>query len=130
MTRPIRTGVKDLAELRHAVVGSPRIFRSVQRTYERRYHATWMRVNGMSPLSTLGAWMYQHRSLVHDAPLDLLAAAAADVSARLPLVAAREPTRRHRKHFAWLLGWQMRIAAALQSVGVIRRTTAATGARK
>lgn len=31
----------------------------------------------------------------------------------LPLVAAREPPRRHRKHFAWLLGWQLRLTNAL-----------------
>jgi len=28
--------------------------------------------------------------------------------------AAREPTHRHRKHFAWLFGWPVRLARALE----------------
>lgn len=84
------------------------------RYYERRYHATWMGKNGLSPLARLGSWMGQHPTgSLAAAPLDLLVAAAADVAARLPVVAAREPTRRHRKHFAWLLGWHLRLSAAL-----------------
>ncbi len=82
------------------------------RACERRYHATWLRKNGLSPLARLGAWMTEHRARVTEAPPDLLAAAASDVAARLPGVAAREPTRRHRKHFAWLLGWHLRLAGA------------------
>jgi hypothetical protein len=87
--------------------------RSSVKVFERRYHATWTTKNGRSPLSTLGAWMVQHRARVAAAPRGLLIAAAADVAARLPSVAVREPTRRHRKHFAWLLGWHARLAGAL-----------------
>lgn len=76
---------------------------------ERRYHATWVRTNGQSPLAKLGAWMCEHRSPLELAPRDLLVAAATDVAERLPALAAREPTRRHRKHFAWLLGWHERL---------------------
>jgi len=83
------------------------------RTYERRYHATWMTKNGHSPLARLGTWMTQHRAGLTAAPRDLLVAAAADVAARLPVVAAREPTRRHRKHFAWLLDWHLRLSEAV-----------------
>ncbi len=79
------------------------------RYYERRYHASWMAKNGSSPLATLGRWMTEHRAKLTHAPRSLVIAAEADVSARLPLVAAREPTRRHRKHFAWLLTWQLRL---------------------
>ena len=85
------------------------------KTCERRYHATWLLVNGLSPLAKLGTWMTEHRARVVDAPPDLLAAAAADVAARLPIVAAREPTRRHRKHFAWLLDWHLRLAGAIET---------------
>jgi hypothetical protein len=80
--------------------------------YERRYHATWM-LQKRSALSTLGSWMCEHRVDLAHAPLDLLAAAAADVADRLPRVAAREPTRRHRKHFMWLLSWQQQLGSAL-----------------
>ncbi|HSX23382.1 MAG TPA: hypothetical protein VLE97_11465 [Gaiellaceae bacterium] len=85
------------------------------KTYERRYHATWTRLLGPSPLFTLGRWAYENERALTAAPLDLLHAAATDVADRLPRVAAREPTRRHRKHFAWLLGWQLRIAVALEA---------------
>lgn len=82
--------------------------------YERRYHASWMIKNGLSPLARLGSWMGQHPTgRLAAAPRALLVAAAADVAARLPTVAAREPTRRHRKHFAWLLGWQLRLSEAI-----------------
>lgn len=83
--------------------------------FERRYHATWTTKNGRSPLSTLGTWMVQHRARLQAAPRDLLVAAAVDVVGRLPAVAAREPTRRHRKHFSWLLGWHVRLAGALET---------------
>jgi len=82
--------------------------------FERRYHATWTTKNGRSPLSTLGTWMVQHRARLAAAPRGLLIAAAADVAARLPSVAAREPTHRHRKHFAWLFSWHVRLAEALE----------------
>jgi len=85
----------------------------VSKNFERRYHATWMRANGLSPLATLGTWMTQHHAQLAAAPRDLLIAAAADVGARLPRVAAREPTRRHRKHFAWLLDWQLRLVEVI-----------------
>lgn len=83
------------------------------KSFERRYHASWMRMNGLSPLATLGTWMTHHHAQLATAPRDLLIAAAADVGARLPGVAAREPTRRHRKHFAWLLGWQLRLVEVI-----------------
>lgn len=83
--------------------------------HERRYHATWMRANGTSPLAKLGMWMTAHRARVAAAPQDLLVAAADDVARRLPAVAAREPTRRHRKHFAWLLGWCRLLAGAIET---------------
>lgn len=79
------------------------------KSFERRYHASWMLKNGASPLAKLGTWMVQHRSRLAGAPRDLVIAAAVNVEERLPLVAAREPTRRHRKHFAWLLTWQLRL---------------------
>lgn len=86
----------------------------VVKNFERRYHATWILANGLSPLCKLGMWMVEHRhAKLQAAPQDLLAAAAADVARRLPLVAAREPTRRHRKHFAWLFDWHLRLAGAL-----------------
>lgn len=83
------------------------------RPHERRYHAHWALRHGSSPLSKLGRWMVDHRARLQAAPRDLLVAAAADVASRLPAVAAREPTRRHRKHFAWLLGWHLRLTAAI-----------------
>lgn len=82
--------------------------------HERRYHASWLVRNGTSPLAKLGRWMCAHRALLQEAPRDLLLEAAADVSARLPKIAAREPTRRHRKHFLWLLGWHQHLTAAIQ----------------
>lgn len=82
--------------------------------YERRYHATWTIKNGRSPLALLCEWLCRHQGQLAKAPLDLLAEAAADVAGRLPTIAAREPTRRHRRHFAWLLGWHQRIASALE----------------
>ncbi len=82
-------------------------------TCERRYHSTWVRVNGLSPLAKLGTWMTDHHARIAAAPRYLLAAAAADVAQRLPAIAAREPTRRHRRHFAWLLGWHLRLASAI-----------------
>jgi hypothetical protein len=81
--------------------------------FERRYHATWVRANGLSPLAKLGRWMCEHPGQLVTAPRDLLVAAAVDVGARLPRVAAREPTRRHQKHFLWLLRWQLRLVGAL-----------------
>lgn len=83
--------------------------RQVAKSFERRYHASWMAKNGSSPLAKLGRWMVEHRSRRAGAPRDLVIAAEVDVSTRLPLVAAREPTRRHRKHFAWLLTWHLRL---------------------
>ena len=83
------------------------------KSFERRYHATWVCTNGLSPLAKLREWLCKHPGQLAAAPRDLLNAAAADVAARLPGVAAREPTRRHRKHFAWLLGWQMRLVEAI-----------------
>jgi len=84
-------------------------------TYERRYHATWLTLRGQSPLSVLGRWICRHPRQLAAAPLDLLGAALADVASRLPAVAAREPTRRHKKHFAWLLAWHARIADAIEA---------------
>jgi hypothetical protein len=81
--------------------------------YERRYHATWVTKHGCSPLADLATWLCDHPGALDSAPLDLLCGALSDVTARLPSVAAREPTRRHLKHFSWLLGWQSRIAAVL-----------------
>ena len=81
--------------------------------HERRYHSSWVRKNGLSPLSKLGTWMIEHRAKLQAAPRYLIVAAAADVADRLPAIAAREPTRRHRKHFAWLLGWHLRLAGAI-----------------
>jgi hypothetical protein len=86
----------------------------VVKTHERRYHASWVLKGGLSPLAKLGTWMGQHHARLQAAPQDLLAAAAADVAARLPAVAAREPTRRHRRHFAWLLGWHQRLTCAIE----------------
>jgi len=82
--------------------------------YERRYHATWTVKEGRSPLSLLRDWLcYRDSPGLDAAPRELLADALADVTERLPLIAAREPTRRHRKHFSWLLTWQVRIASVL-----------------
>ena len=84
------------------------------KTHERRYHASWVLRNGLSPLARLGTWMGQHRSRLQEAPRDLLVAAAVDVAGRLPAIAAREPTRRHRRHFAWLLGWHQHLTRAIE----------------
>jgi len=84
------------------------------KTFERRYHADWSLKYGFSPLSKLGTWMVHHCAKLQAAPRDLLVAAAADVADRLPMIAAREPTRRHRKHFAWLFGWHVRLASVLK----------------
>lgn len=85
------------------------------RYFERRYHATFYSRRGFrSPLSKLGSWVRDHPGALMCAPHDLLTAAQDDVIARLPSIAAREPTRRHRKHFTWLLGWHARITAALR----------------
>lgn len=85
-----------------------------ERTYERRYHSTWMQKSGLSPLALLASWLCQHPgSGLAAAPRVLLIRAAGDVAARLPAVAAREPTRRHRRHFAWLLGWQLRLTEVI-----------------
>src|SRR5207244_2648966 len=93
------------------------------RVYERRYHASWTALHGLSPLNRLGRWLYEQNThlprgakvseRLGAAPPDLLTAALEDVTARLPGIAAREPTRRHRKHFTWLLGWQLRLLEAL-----------------
>ena len=85
------------------------------KSYERRYHATWVVRDGLSPLAKLGVWMSTHPDQLASAPRDLLLSAADDVATRIPMVAAREPTRRHRKHFAWLLGWQLRLVGVLDS---------------
>lgn len=88
------------------------------RNFERRYHATWLFTRGLSPLAQLASWLCQHRPrLLADAPRPMLTRAAADVAARLPLVAAREPTRRHRRHFAWLLRWHCLLASELRRGG-------------
>jgi len=84
------------------------------RKFERRYHCTWMAARGPSPLAQLGTWMVQHRSQLAAAPRLLLVEAAIDVMARLPRIAAREPTGRHRKHFTWLLRWQRLILDELE----------------
>jgi hypothetical protein len=81
--------------------------------FERKYHATWVCANGLSSLAKLGTWMCTHPGQLVTAPRDLLIAAAADVHARLPGVAAREPTRRHQKHFMWLLRWHLLLIGAL-----------------
>ena len=86
------------------------------KSFERKYHQSWLLKNGASPLAKLGTWMVQHRSRLAGAPRDLVIAAAADVEARLPVVAAREPTRRHRKHFMWLLGWQQHLSKELEGI--------------
>jgi len=57
--------------------------------------------------------MREHRLMLQSAPPDLLAEAATDVARRLPEVAAREPTRRHRKHFAGLLRWHQLLEGRL-----------------
>lgn len=84
-----------------------------ERAYERKYHCAWLRVQGFSPLYQIGKWLHDHPGQLAEAPRDLLTSALANVSDRLPKVAAREPTRRHRKHFAWLLGWHMRLVEAI-----------------
>lgn len=81
---------------------------------ERRYHAAWVRVNGLSPLALLAAWLREHPGQLEAAPLDLLVAAESNIARRLPGIAVREPSRRHRKHFAWLLGWKGQIALVLR----------------
>lgn len=83
------------------------------KVFERRYQAYWFAKNGRSPLSSLGAWMVQHHARLQGAPRDLLVAAANDVVSRMPLVAVREPTRRHRKHFMWLLRWYLILSREL-----------------
>lgn len=71
------------------------------KTFERRYHATWVLKDGLSALAKLGAWMVEHRATLQMVPRHLLEAAV------------REPTRRHRKHFAWLLKWHQCLVAAI-----------------
>lgn len=88
------------------------------KTYERRYHAQWMRIHGPSALATLGRWMYERRARLQEAPRELLIAAAVDVAERLPGVAARECTHRHRRHFAWLLAWHLRLLGVLEETAV------------
>lgn len=86
----------------------------IGRTCERRHHARWTMLHGQSPLNRLGDWLYLHRGQqLSSAPQDLLAEALRDVTERLPMVAAREPTKRHRNHFSWLLGWHARLTAAI-----------------
>lgn len=85
------------------------------KTYERRYHATWLLKNGLSPLAELGLWVHTHPGQLARAPSALLQEAAVNVATRLPQVAAREPIRRHRKHFAWLLRWHVLITNAQKS---------------
>jgi hypothetical protein len=91
-----------------------------RRHHERRYHAHWRRLHGHSALARLADWRCCQRHAgrpgeISSAPRSLLDEALRDVAARLPLVAAREPTRRHRRHFSWLVGWYCRIAEALRS---------------
>ena len=82
--------------------------------YERRYHAMWAVTEGRSPLAILRDWLcYRGSPGIAAAPQELLAAALRDVTDRLPVIAAREPTRRHRKHFLWLLTWHTRLSHAL-----------------
>ena len=57
------------------------------RTFERRYHASWVLREGCSPLAKLGAWMVEHRGSLQMAPRHLLEAATIDVAQRLPGVA-------------------------------------------
>ncbi len=83
------------------------------KTFERRYHAHWALKNGFSPLSKLGTWMVEHRARLQDAPRELLVAAATNVAGRLPVIAARDPSRRHRKHFMWLLCWHSRLVEVI-----------------
>jgi hypothetical protein len=83
------------------------------KAFERRYHASWVLREGLSPLAKLGMWMVEQEATLQMAPHDLLEAAVIDVTQRLPGVAAREPTRRHRKHFAWLLRWLQCLVAAI-----------------
>jgi hypothetical protein len=83
------------------------------KSFERRHHASWLLVKGISPLARLADWMCNHPGQLAAAPRVLLIAAVVDVEARLPSVAVREPTRRHRKHFAWLLGWQLRLVEVI-----------------
>jgi hypothetical protein len=83
------------------------------KTFERRYHASWVLKDGPSALAKLGTWMVEHRATLQMAPCDLLEAAAIDVARRLPGIAAHGPTRRHRHHFAWLLRWHQYLVAAI-----------------
>lgn len=99
----------------------------MNRYFERRYHASWMFKHGRSPLAQLGAWMVQHRARVDAAPQALLRAALLDVEGRLPVVAVREPTRRHRKHFGWLLGWQARLLVTLRALPCVRNRALEVG---
>lgn len=87
------------------------------KTFERRYHASWTCKEGISALSKLRTWMVEHQGTLQGAPRDLLVAAAIDVAKRLPGVAAREPTRRHRKHFTWLLRWHQLLFGVLEYQG-------------
>jgi hypothetical protein len=88
-------------------------------SFERRHHTTWVMRQGLSPLALLASWLCEHPGQLMSASRDLLVGAMVDVAARLPMVAAHEPTRRHRKHFGWLLGWHTRLTGALH-----RRTDA------
>lgn len=85
----------------------------MSKNYERRYHATWRSLHGRSSLERLASWANDHGWDLSGAPCGLLNETRADVARRLALVATREPTRRHRKHFSWLLGWYGRITKAL-----------------
>ena len=85
----------------------------VRKVYERRYHAAWLVKDGLSPLAKLGEWMRAHPGQLAAAPRSMLVEAAVNVAGRLPWVAAREPTRRHRKHFAWLFRWHLLLSHAL-----------------
>lgn len=67
----------------------------------------------MSPLASLAGWLCEHPGSLRSAPWDLVAQARIDVVDRLSRVAVREPTRRHRKHFDWLLSWYARLTDVL-----------------
>jgi hypothetical protein len=92
-----------------------------RKSFERRYHATWLYTSGLSPLAQLASWLCQRPGQLAHAPRAMVIAAAADVARRLPLVAAREPTRRHRRHFAWLFGWHLLLSRELGRAGAVAR---------
>lgn len=60
------------------------------KAFERRHHASWLLVNGLSPLARLADWMCRHPGQLAKAPRVLVIAASIDVGTRLDPNARKE----------------------------------------